>query len=49
MPSTNQHVAIQTTDLRKTYESEVALDSLSLAISTGTVYDFLGPNGAVLR
>lgn len=45
MPSTDEALAIQTTDLRKTYGSEVALDSLSLAIQTGTVYGFLGPNG----
>ena len=46
MPSSNDDIAIRTTDLRKTYGSEVALDSLSLAIATGTVYGFLGPNGA---
>ena len=46
MPSTDEDLAIQATDLRKTYGSEVALDSLSLAIQTGTVYGFLGPNGA---
>ncbi|MFC7251566.1 ABC transporter ATP-binding protein [Halomicroarcula sp. GCM10025324] len=46
MPSTDIDLAIQTTDLRKTYGSEVALDSVSLSIPTGTVYGFLGPNGA---
>lgn len=30
MPSTDEALAIQTTDLRKTYGSEVALDSLRL-------------------
>ncbi|WP_049985204.1 ABC transporter ATP-binding protein [Halobellus rufus] len=46
MPSTIDDIAIRTTDLRKAYGSEVALDGLSLEISTGTVYGFLGPNGA---
>lgn len=47
MPSTDRDVAaIEATNLRKTYGSEVALDGMSLSISTGTVYGFLGPNGA---
>ena len=46
MPSTNGNLAIETTDLRKTYGSEIALDGVSLSIPTGTVYGFLGPNGA---
>ncbi len=46
MPSTDDDVAVRTTDLRKTYGSEVAVERLSLAIPTGTVYGFLGPNGA---
>jgi ABC-2 type transport system ATP-binding protein len=46
MPSTPHDVAIEATDLRKTYPSEVALDGLSLSIPHGTVYGFLGPNGA---
>jgi ABC-2 type transport system ATP-binding protein len=46
MPSTTDDIAIQATDLRKTYGSEVALKSVSLSIPTGTVYGFLGPNGA---
>nr|WP_324666219.1 ATP-binding cassette domain-containing protein [Haloarcula sp. CK38] len=46
MPSTGEGLAIQVTDLRKSYDSEVALESLSLAIQPGTVYGFLGPNGA---
>ncbi len=44
MPRTD--VAIEATDLRKTYGSEVALDGVSLSIPAGTVYGFLGPNGA---
>jgi ABC-2 type transport system ATP-binding protein len=46
MPSTPHDFAIEATDLRKTYRSEVALDRLSLSIPHGTVYGFLGPNGA---
>ncbi|MFB6122054.1 MAG: ABC transporter ATP-binding protein [Haloferacaceae archaeon] len=46
MPSTDADLAVETTDLRKEYGSEVALDGVSLSISTGTVYGFLGPNGA---
>ena len=47
MPSANTDVAaIDVTDLRKTYGSEVALDGVSLSIPAGTVYGFLGPNGA---
>ena len=38
--------AIEAIDLRKTYGSDVALDSVSLSIPAGTVYGFLGPNGA---
>ncbi|EJN57895.1 ABC transporter ATP-binding protein [Halogranum rubrum] len=45
MPSTTS-LAIEATDLRKTYGSETALDGVSLSIPTGTVYGFLGPNGA---
>ncbi|AFK20983.1 ABC transporter ATP-binding protein (plasmid) [Haloferax mediterranei ATCC 33500] len=47
MPSTkSDFAAIEATDLRKSYGSEVALDGVSLSISNGTVYGFLGPNGA---
>ncbi|WP_408960294.1 ABC transporter ATP-binding protein [Natrinema sp. 74] len=46
MNSTNEVLAIHATDLRKTYGSEVAIERVSLSISTGTVYGFLGPNGA---
>ena len=45
-PSPATDVAIEATDLRKTYGSEVALDGLSLSIPRETVYGFLGPNGA---
>jgi ABC-2 type transport system ATP-binding protein len=46
MPSTDDEPAILATELRKSYGSEVALDSLTLDIPHGTVYGFLGPNGA---
>jgi ABC-2 type transport system ATP-binding protein len=46
MPSTNDAIAIEATDLKKTYGAETALDGVSLSISPGTVYGFLGPNGA---
>lgn len=39
-------VAIEATDLRKTYGTETALDNVSFSIESGTVYGFLGPNGA---
>lgn len=39
-------VAIEATDLQKTYGSETAVDSVSFSISSGAVYGFLGPNGA---
>jgi ABC-2 type transport system ATP-binding protein len=46
MPSTTGGVAIEATDLRKTYGDDTALGGVSLSIPTGTVYGFLGPNGA---
>jgi len=46
MPSTNDAIAIEATNLKKTYGAETALDGISLSISPGTVYGFLGPNGA---
>ena len=38
--------AIDTTDLTKRYETTLTVDSLSLTISEGTIYGFIGPNGA---
>jgi ABC-2 type transport system ATP-binding protein len=37
---------IETQDLRKTYGSVVAVDSLHLSVTKGEVFGFLGPNGA---
>jgi ABC-2 type transport system ATP-binding protein len=40
-------VAVEATELRKTYPPEVtALDGVSLAVQTGTIFGLLGPNGA---
>lgn len=38
--------AITTTDLTKYYGKTLAVDEVSLSVSTGSVYGFLGPNGA---
>jgi ABC-2 type transport system ATP-binding protein len=39
-------LALSTTDLRKSYGRQMALDGLSLEVPSGVVYGFLGPNGA---
>src|ERR1700755_1118357 len=40
-------LAIEAEDLRKTYRPAVtALDGLSLAVESGTIFGLLGPNGA---
>jgi ABC-2 type transport system ATP-binding protein len=40
-------LAIEAVDLRKTYPPGVtALDGISLAVETGTIFSLLGPNGA---
>lgn len=39
-------LAIQTTDLVKTFGSVRALDGLDLSVRTGEVHGFLGPNGS---
>ena len=46
MAPTTPDPAIEAADLRKAYDSAVALDGVSLSIPAGTVYGFLGPNGA---
>jgi ABC-2 type transport system ATP-binding protein len=37
---------IETTDLRKTYGANAAVDGLTLSVGEGEVFGFLGPNGA---
>lgn len=39
-------VTIKTTDLTKQYGDTIAVDKLSLTISSGEIYGYLGPNGA---
>ncbi|QHS17445.1 ABC transporter ATP-binding protein [haloarchaeon 3A1-DGR] len=43
---TRERHAIETRDLTKRFETDVAVDGLDLAVERGTVYGFLGPNGA---
>jgi len=45
--NTNQnHPAIETTGLRKSYGDKVVLEGLDLHVPQGTVFSLLGPNGA---
>lgn len=47
MPVTaTERTALRVTNLRKTYGSMVALDSLSFRVSAGEIVGLLGPNGA---
>ncbi len=39
-------LAVRTRGLRKTYGRQVAVDGVDLAVPTGAVYGFLGPNGS---
>ena len=39
-------LAIETTALTKSFGARKAVDSLDLAVPTGSIYGFLGPNGA---
>ena len=40
-------IAIEAIELRKSYPPDVqALDGLSLAVRSGTIFGLLGPNGA---
>ncbi len=42
----DRDVVISARDLTKHYRTTVALESLDLAVRTGEVYGFLGPNGS---
>lgn len=42
----SEHVAVETRQLRKTFGSLVAVDSLDLEIRRGEVFGLLGPNGS---
>ena len=47
MASEEESVAVEATDLKKTYPPEIAaLDGVSLAVQAGTIFGLLGPNGA---
>ena len=45
-PEPNATVAVETTDLRKTYPKVEALSGVSLSIRRGEIFALLGPNGA---
>ena len=38
--------AIELFDVTKSFRSQVAVDSLSLTVPTGSIYGFIGPNGS---
>jgi ABC-2 type transport system ATP-binding protein len=40
------HIAVEITDLRRTFGNFVAVDNISLSIQKGEIFGFLGPNGA---
>src|SRR5690348_10856308 len=46
LPATTVASTVELSNIRKTYDHFVAVDSLSLRIQPGTVYGLLGPNGA---
>ena len=41
-----EDIAIEVTNLKKTYDDVVAVDDISFSIKQGEVFAFLGPNGA---
>ena len=45
-PMNGNHIAVQVTDLRRTFGEFVAVDGISLAVKSGEIFGFLGPNGA---
>ncbi len=46
VPAATAACTVELSNIRKTYDHFVAVDSLSLRIQPGTVYGLLGPNGA---
>ena len=40
------NIAVQVTDLRRTFGDFVAVDNISLSVKKGEIFGFLGPNGA---
>ncbi|WP_235510919.1 ABC transporter ATP-binding protein [Curtobacterium sp. Leaf261] len=44
--TTSAPLAIRTTDLRKTFRKQHAVDGIDLAVPRGSVFGFLGPNGS---
>jgi ABC-2 type transport system ATP-binding protein len=41
-----EHIAVQATDLVKDFGDTRAVDGVSLAVPSGSIYGLLGPNGA---
>ncbi|HEX4108213.1 MAG TPA: ATP-binding cassette domain-containing protein [Solirubrobacteraceae bacterium] len=46
MEGADMPLAIDATELRKTYGQVTALDGMSLSVEAGTIFGLLGPNGA---
>ncbi len=42
----NREIAVEVHDLRRTFDSFVAVDDISLQVKKGEIFGFLGPNGA---
>jgi len=40
------NIAVQVTDLRRTFGDFIAVDNISLSVKKGEIFGFLGPNGA---
>ncbi|MFE9608050.1 ATP-binding cassette domain-containing protein [Streptomyces sp. NPDC006012] len=46
MTTTNDHLAIHASGLRKSYGDKTVLDGIDFQVPAGTVFSLLGPNGA---